>query len=87
MIQDKIVIGTTNKNTHEKAMIKNWNLAKLCQKWMKYDSTAAGEEEISGCDVNKVGAYSYQRNRNEKTKLPIKKCYRCDSPFSTKHIK
>ena len=52
---------------------------------MKYDSTAAGEEEISGCDVNKVGAYSYQRNRNEKTKLPIKKCYRCDSPFSTKH--
>ena len=30
-----------------------------------------GEEKISGCEVNKVGAYSYRRIRNEK-KLPTK---------------
>ena len=54
---------------------------------MKYESATAGEEKISDCEVHKVGAYSYQRIRNKKTKLPAKKCYRCDSPFSTKHIK
>ena len=45
-----------------------------------------GEEEISSCEVNKVGAYSYRRIRNEK-KTPHKKCYRCYSTFSTKHRK
>ena len=40
---------------------------------MKYDGTAAGEEKISGCEVNKVGAYFYQRIRNENTKPPNKK--------------
>ena len=39
----------------------------------EYESAAAGEEKIPGCEVNKVGAYSYQRIRNEKTKLPTKK--------------
>ena len=68
-------------------MIKNWKLAVLRQKGMQYESAAVGEEKISGCDVNKVGAYSYQRIKNEKTKLSIKKCYRCGSPFSTKHMK
>ena len=57
-------------------MIKNWNLAELRQE----------KKKISGCEVNKVGVYSYQRIRNQKTKLPTKKCYRCDSPFSTMHI-
>ena len=86
-ILDQIVIGTTNENIREKAMIKNWNLAELRQKRMKYESAAAGEEKISGCEVNKIGAYFDQRIRNEKTKLPTKNCYRCDSPFSNKHIK
>ena len=54
-------------------MIKNWNLAELRQKGMKYESAAAREEKIFGCEVNKVGAYFYQRIRNEKTKLPTKK--------------
>ena len=86
-IRDQIVIGTTSKNIRQKAMIKNWKLAELCQKGMKYESAAAGEEKISGCDVNKVGAYSYQRMKTEKTKLSTKKCCRCGSPFSTKHKK
>ena len=64
-------------------MVKNWKLAELRQKGMKYESAAAGEEKISGCDVNKVGACSYQRIKNEKTKFSTKKCYRCGSPFST----
>ena len=34
-ILDQIVIGTTNENISEKAMIKNWNLAELRQKEMK----------------------------------------------------
>ena len=68
-------------------MIKNWNLAELRQKGMKYESAVAGEEKISGCELHKVATYSYQRIRNEKTKLPTKKCYICDLPFSTKHIK
>ena len=67
-------------------MIKNWQLAELRQKEMKYESTAAGEEKISGCNVNKVGAYSYQRIINKKAKLSTQKCYRCSLPFSTKHI-
>ena len=86
-IRDQIVIGTTSKNIRQKAMIKNWKLAELRQKGMKYESAAAGEEKISGCDVNKVGAYSYQRMKTEKTKLSTKKCCRCGSPFSTKHKK
>ena len=53
---------------------------------MKYESAAAGEEKISSCKLNKADVYSYQRIRNEKTKLPTKKCYRCNFPFSTKHI-
>ena len=68
-------------------MTKNWKPAELHQKRMKYDSAAAGEEKISGSKVNKVGAYSSQRIKNKKTKLPTKKCCRCDSAFSTKHIK
>ena len=68
-------------------MIKNWKLPELRQKGMKYESTAAGEEKISSCKVNKVGTYSYQRIKNEKTKLPTEKCCRCNSPLSTKHIK
>ena len=67
-IRDQIVIGTTNENTREKSMIKNWKLAELRQKGMKYERAAAGEEKISGCDINKVGAYSYQRIKNKKTK-------------------
>ena len=85
-IRDEIVIGTTNENIREKSMIKNWNFAELRQKGMKYESAAAGEEKISG-EVNKTGAYSYQRIRNENTKPSTKKLYRCDWPFSTKHIK
>ena len=69
-----------NKNIHEKAITKNWNLAEVCQKEMKHESAAAGEENTFRFEVNKVGAYSYKRIRNEKTKLPPKKCYRCDSP-------
>ena len=65
-------------------MIKNQNLAKLRQKGMKYESTAAGKEKISGFEANKVSAYSYQRIKNENTKLPTQKCCRCDSSFSTK---
>ena len=80
MIHDQIVIGTTSENLHKKATIENWKLAKL-------ESTASGEEKISGCEVNKVGAYSYQRTKNKKAKLPTIKCYRCDLPFCTKHIK
>ena len=55
-------------------MIKNWKLAELRQKGMKYVSAAAGEEKISGCDINKVGAYCYQIIKTEKTKLSTKKC-------------
>ena len=69
-----------------KRRIGNWKLAELCQKGMKYESAAAGEEKISGCDVHKVGTYSYQRIKNE-NKILHRKCYRCGSPFSTKHIK
>ena len=55
---------------------------------MKYESAAAREEKISGCEVNKVDAYSYQRIRNKNTNHPTKKkYYRYYSPFSTKHIK
>ena len=61
-----------NENIREKAMIKNWKLAELHQKGMKYESAAAGGEKISGCDVNKIGAYSYQRIKTEKTKLSTK---------------
>ena len=43
---------------------------------MKYERAAAEEEKIFGCDLNKVGAYSYQRIKNKKTKLSTKKCYR-----------
>ena len=81
VIGDQIVIGTTNETIRGKAMIKNWKLAELRQKGMKYASAAAGEEKISGSDVNKVGAYSYQRVENKKTKLSTKKCYRYSSPF------
>ena len=83
-IHDQIVIGRTNENICKKARIKSLNLAKLRQKGMKYESTAAGKEKISGFEANKVGAYSYQRIKNENTKLPTKKCCRCDSSFSTK---
>ena len=31
-------------------------------------SAAAREEKIFGCEVNKVGAYSYQKIRNKKNK-------------------
>ena len=54
-------------------MFKNWNLAELYRKGIKYVSAAAGEEKISGYKVNKVGAYSYRRIRNENKKLPPKK--------------
>ena len=57
---------------------------------MKYESAAAGEEKTSGCEVNKVGADSYQKIRDKKAKLPTQKMldvYRCDLWFSTKHIK
>ena len=54
-------------------MIKNWKLVELCQKGMKYESAATGEKKVSGCHINKVGAYSYQRIKNEKTKLSTKK--------------
>ena len=40
---------------------------------MKYGSAAAREEKISGCEVNKVDAYSYQRIRNKNTNHPTKK--------------
>ena len=74
-IRDQIVIVTTNGNICEKLWLNpwleklrksyDWNLANLCQKGMKYESAAAGEEETSVFEVNKVGAYSYQRIRNE----------------------
>ena len=35
-------------------MVKNWNLSELRQKGVKYESVVAGEEKISGCEVNKV---------------------------------
>ena len=40
---------------------------------MKYESGAAGEEKISSCELDKVGAFSYQRIKNEKNKTPHKK--------------
>ena len=49
-------------------MIKNWNLAECHHKGMKYESAAAGEEKISGCKVNKVGAYCYQKISKKPTK-------------------
>ena len=70
-IRGQIVIEA-NENICEKAMINNWNLAELCQKGMKYETAAAREEKISGCEVNKVDAYSYQRNRNKNTNHPTK---------------
>ena len=48
---------------------------------MKYESAAAGEEKTSGCEVNKVGADSYQKIRDKKAKLPTQKMLdvcRCD---------
>ena len=36
-------------------------------------SAAAREEKIFGCEVNKVGAYSYQKIRNKKNKTAHKK--------------
>ena len=53
-ICDQIVIGTTNENICEKTMIRSWNLTELRQKGMKYESAAAIEEKISGCEVNKI---------------------------------
>ena len=72
VIHDQIVIKTTNENIHKKAMTKNWELNKLHQKGMKYESGAAGEEKISSCELDKVGAFSYQRIKNEKNKTPHK---------------
>ena len=45
-------------------MIINWKLAKLRQKGIKYENAAGGEGKISGCEVDKVGVYSYQKVRN-----------------------
>ena len=56
-IRDQLVIATTKENIREKAIIKMWNLAELRQKGKNYEGAAAGEEKISGCEVNKVGAY------------------------------
>ena len=53
-------------------MIKNWNVAELRQKGMKYESAAAGEEKIFGCEVNKVGAYFIKELETEKQNSPQK---------------
>ena len=37
-IRDQIVIGTTNENIREKAMIKNWNLAEGTGRTGRYHS-------------------------------------------------
>ena len=39
---------------------------------MEYESTAAGEEKISGCKVNELGVSSQQKIRNVKVKFPTK---------------
>ena len=67
-------------------MIKNWNLAELHQKGMKHESAAAMEKNVSGCEV-KLMFILIKELEAKKTKLPTKKCYRCDLPFSTKDIK
>ena len=83
MIHDQIVIGATNENIHKKAMTKNWKLNKLHQKGMKYESAVAGEEKISGFELNKVGAYSYQRIKNEKKQRSPQKDVICHSVLNT----
>ena len=44
-VDNQIIIGTTNESIREKTMIKNCNVAKLRQRGMKYDSSAAGKEK------------------------------------------
>ena len=43
-----------------------WNLAELRQKGKNYEGAAAGEEKISGCEVNKVGAYIFNKELKAK---------------------
>ena len=91
-VRDQIVIGTTNDNIREKAMLKDWNLADLRTKGMKCESAAAGEENISGKAVNKLGAYSFktlQTNRRDTagSKKSDQKCYRCGQEFYQGHMK
>lgn len=53
-IRYQIVIGATSEKIREKNMIKNWKFGWLCQKGIKYESSAAWKEKISGWEVNKV---------------------------------
>lgn len=47
-IRYQIVIGATSEKIREKNMIKNWKFGWLCQKGIKYESSAAWKEKISG---------------------------------------
>ena len=57
---------------------------------MKYESAAAGEEQISGGALNKISPYSFHKVKNKnnpKRNDEKKKYYRCGSPFKPNHIK
>ena len=89
-IRYQIVIGTKNEVIREKAMLKNWNLQELRKNGMKYEIAAAGEEKISGGELNKISPYSFRnlkKNNNRKRNDEKKKYYKCGSPFKPNHIK
>ena len=62
-IRHHIIIATTNDTIREEAVLKDWNLVDLRTNGMKYESAAAGEEEICGVHINKLGAYLYRKLR------------------------
>ena len=59
---------------------------------MNYKKAAAGEENISGVHINKLGAYSHSKLTDKSSQLgkpsnPEKKCYQCDMRVTAGHIK
>ena len=61
-VRDQVVMKTNSDNIRGKAMLKDWNLKDLRTKGMKCESAAAGEEKISGINVNRVGNYSFKKS-------------------------
>ncbi|ESO88021.1 hypothetical protein LOTGIDRAFT_166042 [Lottia gigantea] len=91
-IRDQIIIGTSNNNISEEALLRDWNLTDLCQKGMAMESAARGGIEIAGETLNRVGQYSYnsllKSKQSEKARKPtsnqrVLSCFYCGNNFST----
>ncbi|ESP05193.1 hypothetical protein LOTGIDRAFT_152003 [Lottia gigantea] len=62
-IRDQIIIGTSNNNIREEALLRDWNLTYLCQKGMAMESAARGGIEIAdtGACVSVCGTSQAKR--------------------------